>query len=62
MKDKLAKVGKLYSNVDDGALTLGYARDSFVRETVIKADKKGEVREDGVRVPGEDRRPSRPGR
>ena len=47
MKDKLAKVGQLYSNVDDGALTLGYRRDSFVRETVIKADKKGEVREDG---------------
>ena len=47
VKDKLAKVGKLYSNVDDGAITLGYARDSFVRETVIKADKKGEVREDG---------------
>ena len=44
MKDKLAKVGQLYSNVDDGAITLGYRRDSFVRETVIKADKKGEVR------------------
>ena len=46
MKDKLAKVGQLYSNVDDGAITLGYRRDSFVRETVIKADKKGEVRAD----------------
>ena len=46
VKDKLAKVGQLYSNVDDGAITLGYRRDSFVRETVIKADKKGEVRAD----------------
>ena len=55
VKDKLAKVGELYSNVDDGALTLGYRRDSFVRETVIKADKKGEIREDGfvfkVKIP-----------
>jgi len=46
VKDKLAKVGQLYSNVDDGTITLGYRRDSFVRETVIKADKKGEVRAD----------------
>jgi len=47
VKDKMAKVGQLYSNVDDGGLTLGYRRDSFVRETFIKADKKGEVRQDG---------------
>ena len=51
VKDKLAKVGQLYSNVDDGAITLGYRRDSFVRETVIKADKKGEVRAHGCDVP-----------
>ena len=49
VKDKLAKVGQLYSNVTDGAVTLGYRRDTFVRETVIKCDKKGEVREDGFR-------------
>jgi glycogen debranching enzyme len=47
VKDKLAKVGELYRNVTNGALTLGYRRDTFVRETIIKADKKGEVREDG---------------
>ena len=47
VKDKLAKVGELYRNVKDGALTLGYRRDTFVRETVIKADKKGEIHEDG---------------
>ncbi|HEY6475409.1 MAG TPA: glycogen debranching N-terminal domain-containing protein, partial [Polyangia bacterium] len=47
VKDKLAKVGQLYSNVDDGTLTLGYRRDDFVRETVIKSNKRGELREDG---------------
>jgi glycogen debranching enzyme len=47
VKDKLAKVGELYSNVTDGALTLGYRRGTFVRETIIKADKKGEVAGDG---------------
>ncbi len=47
VKDKLEKVGRLYSKVDGGSLTLGYNRDGFVRETMISADKKGEVREDG---------------
>ena len=42
-----AKKGSLYSKVDGGKLTLGYKRDRFVRETVISADKKGELREDG---------------
>ncbi len=55
VKDKLAKVGELYRNVKDGALTLGYRRDTFVRETIIKADKKGEIHEDGfvfkVKIP-----------
>src|SRR4029077_9029210 len=36
VKDKLAKVGELYSNVADGALTLGYRRDTFARETIVK--------------------------
>jgi glycogen debranching enzyme len=47
VKDKLAKVGEFYNKVTDGALTLGYKRGTFVRETVIKADKKGQVRDDG---------------
>jgi glycogen debranching enzyme len=47
VKDKLAKVGQLYSNVNDGTLTLGYRRDTFVRETVIKSSRKAEVKEDG---------------
>jgi glycogen debranching enzyme len=55
VKDKLAKVGELYKNVADGKLTLGYKRDTFVRETIIKSDKKGEIREDGftfnVKIP-----------
>jgi glycogen debranching enzyme len=57
VKDKLAKVGQLYSNVNDSTLTLGYRREDFVRETVIKSDKKGELREDGflfkVKVPAQ---------
>jgi glycogen debranching enzyme len=57
VKDKLAKVGELYSNVDDGTLTLGYRRETFVRETVIKSNKKGEVRQDGfvfqVKIPAQ---------
>jgi glycogen debranching enzyme len=47
VKDKLAKKGSLYSKVDGGKLTLGYKRDSYVRETVISADRKGTLREDG---------------
>ncbi len=47
VKDKLAKKGSLYSKVDGGKLTLGYKRDSFVRETVISADRKGTLHEDG---------------
>ena len=47
VKDKMAKVGQVYRNVDDGTLTLGYRRDDFVRETVVKSNKKGELREDG---------------
>jgi glycogen debranching enzyme len=47
VKDKLAKVGEFYKGVADGKLTLGYKRDTFVRETIIKSDKKGEIREDG---------------
>ena len=47
VKDKMAKVGQVYTNVDDGTLTLGYRRDDFVRETVVKSNKKGELRGDG---------------
>jgi glycogen debranching enzyme len=47
VKDKLAKVGQLYRKVDAGKVTLGYKRETFVRETVISADKQGNVTEDG---------------
>ena len=57
VKDKMAKVGQVYTNVDDGTLTLGYRRDDFVRETVVKSNKKGELREDGflfkVKIPAQ---------
>jgi hypothetical protein len=54
VKDKLAKVGQLYSNVDDGALTLGYRRDTFVRETVIKSQQEGRGQGRRLPVQGED--------
>jgi glycogen debranching enzyme len=47
VKDKLAKAGELYHSITGGVLTLGYRRGTFVRETVIKCDKKGEVSADG---------------
>ena len=57
VKDKMAKVGQVYANVDDGTLTLGYRRDDFVRETVVRSNKKGELREDGflfkVKIPAQ---------
>jgi glycogen debranching enzyme len=57
VKDKLTKVGELYKNVVDGALTLGYRREDFIRETIIKSDKKGEIREDGflfkIKIPAQ---------
>jgi len=59
VKDKLAKVGELYNNITDGTLTLGYRRGTFVRETRIHADKKGEVHGDGfvfkVKIPAQDK-------
>jgi glycogen debranching enzyme len=57
VKDKMTKVGQVYTNVDDGTLTLGYRRDDFVRETVVRCNKKGELREDGflfkVKIPAQ---------
>jgi glycogen debranching enzyme len=57
VKDKLAKVGQLYRKVDGGALTLGYRRETFVRETVVTADPPGEIRDEGfvfkIKIPSE---------
>ncbi|MFL5306433.1 MAG: glycogen debranching N-terminal domain-containing protein [Polyangia bacterium] len=57
VKDKLAKVGQLYTHIDGGALTLGYRRDDFVRETIVTSNKKGELREDGflfkIKIPAQ---------
>src|SRR3954465_1294276 len=39
VKDKLAKKGKLYRQVEGGVLTLGYRRDTFHRRTVITTDQ-----------------------
>jgi glycogen debranching enzyme len=49
VKDKLQKKGELYSHVEsDGALTLGYRRDAFRRETRITSSQPAEVGEDGL--------------
>jgi glycogen debranching enzyme len=57
VKDKLAKVGQLYRKVDGGALTLGYKRESFVRETVLTSEPPGQVTEEGfvfrIKIPSE---------
>ncbi len=48
VKDKLAKKGELYHEVENGHLTLGYRREGFRRETIISSSMPGEVREDGL--------------
>ena len=49
VKDKLKKQGELYSHVEpDGALVLGYRRDSFHRETHITSTQPAEMAEDGL--------------
>jgi glycogen debranching enzyme len=43
VKDKLAKKGEFYRNVDAGKLTLGYKRDGYQRETVISSTSAGKA-------------------
>jgi glycogen debranching enzyme len=38
VKDRLRKVGQMYRRVGHGQVTLGYRRDDFSRETVVRAD------------------------
>jgi glycogen debranching enzyme/putative sterol carrier protein len=50
VKDALAKKGRHYRDVREGRLVLGYERDTFVRETWIRATaKEAELSEDGIR-------------
>jgi glycogen debranching enzyme len=49
VKDKLQKKGELYRHVEpEGALTLGYRRDAFRRETRITSSAAAEIGEDGL--------------
>ena len=48
VKDKLAKIGELYSNIDDGSLDARLPARTFVRETSSRPSQKGEIREDGL--------------
>jgi glycogen debranching enzyme len=50
VKDKLAKKGELYREIDGGRLTLGYRRDQFRRETHITCTAAAEVDEDGLSI------------
>jgi glycogen debranching enzyme len=38
VKDRLRKTGRLYRRCRDDGVTLGYQRDGFCRETIIRAD------------------------
>jgi glycogen debranching enzyme len=48
VKDAQPKKGRLYQEVRDHSLVLGYRRDSFVRETVIETDAGAEIDEQGL--------------
>ena len=49
VKDKLSKKGRLYSSVENGeALTLGYCRDQYRRETRITSSVPAELNETGL--------------
>ncbi|GGK40187.1 amylo-alpha-1,6-glucosidase [Pilimelia terevasa] len=48
VKNATAKKGKNYTRVDRRQLLLGYARESFVRETVITSDRDVRVDEGGL--------------
>ena len=47
MKDAERKQGRLYQEVQDGCLVLGYRRGAFVRKTCISADRQVEIDEKG---------------
>ena len=48
VKDAQPKKGQLYQKVNDGRLTLGYKRGSFVRETIISSTAPAHLDRDGL--------------
>ena len=63
VKDGSARRGELYRSVEDGRLTLGYKRETFVRETFITARaSRRDIRRGRARLPRDDRQPQRTGR
>jgi glycogen debranching enzyme len=48
VKDKLAKKGELYRRAENGTLTLGYRRETFVRETRISSSQPAELQDDAL--------------
>jgi glycogen debranching enzyme len=48
VKDAVAKKGKYYHRVEDGRLILGYARESYTRETRVSSSVSGQVDENGL--------------
>ncbi|HET6793580.1 MAG TPA: glycogen debranching N-terminal domain-containing protein [Acidimicrobiales bacterium] len=48
VKDKQAKKGTYFHRIEGGALVVGYRRDTFVREVMVKAEPAGEVDDRGI--------------
>jgi len=51
VKDALKKKGRYDNRVENGHLILGYRRDSFVRETWIRASGSPDIDESGIHFP-----------
>jgi glycogen debranching enzyme len=49
VKDALTKKGDFYRRIEHGELILGYRRDRFVRETLIKTTNGADLSEDALR-------------
>ena len=50
VKDSLAKKGRLYREVRNASLVLGYVREGFVRETVVTSSEPAEYDVDGLHL------------
>ena len=50
VKDSLAKKGRMYREVRNASLVLGYVREGFVRETVVTSSEPAEYDVDGLHL------------
>jgi glycogen debranching enzyme len=49
VKDMLSKKGECYRRAEEGKLILGYRRDRFIRETMVRSTPSAEITEKGLR-------------